>query len=162
MAAADFFLKLDGVPGESEDSKHKGEIEIDSFSFGANNAGSFAAGGGGGAGKVHMNDFHFTMTCGKASPKLMLMCATGEHIKKALLTVRKAGKEQQEYYKISFEDLLVSSYQAGASGHGNPVPTDQVSLNFSQIEFSMANQKKDGTLDAPVIAKYNLKQNKAL
>jgi type VI protein secretion system component Hcp len=28
MAAVDFFLKLDGIDGESTDAKHKGEIAI--------------------------------------------------------------------------------------------------------------------------------------
>src|SRR5947199_2258086 len=104
MAAVDYFLKLDGVDGESGDSKHKGSIEIHSFSWGATNHGSHSGGSGGGAGKVVMQDFHFTMSVNKASPKLMQHCATGEHIKKATLTVRKAGKDQQEYYVIKMED----------------------------------------------------------
>ena len=34
MAQVDYFLKIDGVDGESGDDKHKGEIEVESFSWG--------------------------------------------------------------------------------------------------------------------------------
>jgi type VI secretion system secreted protein Hcp len=159
MAAADYFLKIDGIEGESQDSKHKGEIEIQSFSFGATQTGSFAAGGGGGAGKVSMQDFHFTVPVNKSSPKLMLACASGQHIKKAVLTVRKAGKEQQEYLKYTFSDILVSSYQTGGGG-GDVMPVDQISLNFAKIEQEYKEQKADGTLAGSVKAGWDLKQNK--
>jgi type VI secretion system secreted protein Hcp len=159
MAAVDYFLKIDGIEGESQDSKHKQEIEIQSFSFGATQTGSFAAGGGGGAGKVHMQDFHFTVPVNKASPKLMLACASGQHIKKAVLTVRKAGKEQQEYLKYTFSDILVSSYQTGGGG-GDVMPVDQISLNFAKIEQEYKEQKADGTLAGSVKAGWDLKQNK--
>ena len=46
MAAVDYFLKIDGLDGESRDSKHKGEIEISSFSWGMSQQGSGAAGSG--------------------------------------------------------------------------------------------------------------------
>src|SRR5215510_9641098 len=50
-ASVDFFLKIDGVDGESSDDRHKGEIEIHSFSWGASNSGAFSYGGGAGSGK---------------------------------------------------------------------------------------------------------------
>lgn len=160
MAAVDYFLKLKGIDGESPDAKHKNEIQLESWSWGESNQGAHGAGGGGGAGKVSMQDFHFVMQMNKASAKLMLACATGEHIPEALLTCRKAGKDQQEYLKVKFTDLLVSSYQTGGSAHGGAIPTDQISLNFAKIEFDYAPQKADGTLDSPVKAGYDVKLNK--
>jgi type VI secretion system secreted protein Hcp len=157
-AAVDYFLKLDGIDGESTDDRHKNEIDVLSWSWGATNAGTRAGGGGGGAGKVSMQDFHFTMNTSKASPLLMLACATGQHIKEAKLTARKAGGDQQEYLIITLKDVVISSYQVGGSD-GN-VPTDEISLNFTKIEFEYRPQKPDGSLDAPVKAGYDLKLNK--
>jgi type VI secretion system secreted protein Hcp len=162
MAVVDFFLKVDGIDGESNDAKHKGEIELSSWSYGEQQAGTHSAGGGGGAGKVNMQDFRFVTTVNKASPKLFLACASGEHIKKAVLTCRKAGKDQQEYLKITLSDLLVSSYQTGGPQGGNVLPTDQVSLNYAKIEIEYKPQKPDGTLDAPIKAGWDLKANKAV
>src|SRR3954452_10732507 len=118
----DMFLKLEGVEGETEDSKHSNEIEVLTFSFSATQQGTFASGGGGGAGKVAFGDLHIHKRVDKASANLFKKCATGDHIKSAVLTVRKAGKEQQEYYKIKLTDLLVSSVvNNGSEHHGSVV-----------------------------------------
>lgn len=160
--ASDFFLKIDGIPGESADSKHKGEIELLSYSFGASQTGSFAYGGGGGSGKVQFQDFSFMMKMSKATPKLFLACATGEHIKSAVLTARKAGKQQQEFYTIKFSDVLVSSYQTSGSGGGDEVPTESISFNFTKVETEYKEQKADGTLAGGIKAGYDIKANKAV
>ena len=160
--ASDFFLKIEGIPGESHDSKHKNEIDVLSYSFGASQTGSSAYGGGAGAGKVQFQDFHFVMKMSKATPKLFLACANGEHIKSAILTARKAGKEQQEFYTIKFSDVLVSSYQTSGSGSGDEVPTEQISFNFSKIETEYKEQKPDGTLAGGIKAGYDIKINKSV
>jgi type VI secretion system secreted protein Hcp len=157
MAHVDFFLKIEGIDGESKDHKHKDSIDLQSWSWGETQSGSHAAGGGGGAGKVAMQDFSFAMHVNKASPKLLLACATGEHLKSALLTCRKAGKEQIEFLKIKLTDCLISSYQTGGHGSSDIVPVDQVSLNFAKIEFEYKEQKADGTAGGAVKAGYDVK-----
>ncbi len=158
--AVDLYLKIDGIEGESMDSKHGKEIEVESFSWGETQSGTSAHGAGMGAGKVNMQDFHFVMRVNKASPKLMLACASGEHIKSAILTCRKAGKEQQEFLKITFSDLLVSSYQTGAASGVDSIPMDQISLNYSKIEYEYKEQKADGTLAGAIKTGWDLKLNK--
>lgn len=159
MAAVDYFLKIKGIDGESQDSKHKNEIDVESWSWGETQTGTHAGGGGGGAGKVVMQDFHFVMKVNKSSPKLLLACATGEHIPEATLTCRKAGKEQQEFMIIKFTDLLVSSFQTGGS-NGDIVPLDQISVNYTKIEYEYKAQKADGSLEGGIKAGYDLKANK--
>jgi type VI secretion system secreted protein Hcp len=158
--AVDYFLKIDGIEGESADSKHKGEIQLESWSWGSTQEGHHVAGGGGGAGKVVMQDFHFVMKVNKSSPKLFDACATGAHIPKAVLVCRKAGKQQQEFLTVVFKDILVSSYQTGGSAN-DVIPVDQISLNFADIEFDYKEQKADGSLGASVKKGYNLKEQKA-
>jgi type VI secretion system secreted protein Hcp len=162
VAKTDYFLKIDGIEGESQDTKHKNEIDIDSFSWGATQSGTAAGGGGAGGGKVSMQDFHIVTHVQKSSSKLMVACATGEHIKKAVLTVRKAGKEQQEYLVITFTDLLVSSYQLGGSNASELIPSEQISFNFSQVEFQYKEQKSDGTLGGVFKGGWNQKENKVV
>jgi type VI secretion system secreted protein Hcp len=158
--AVDLFLKIDGIPGESVDKVHKDEIELESFSWGETNEGAgHPGGGGGGAGKVQIQDLHVVTHVNKASPTLMLACATGKHLKQAVLTARKAGKGQQEFLVFKFSDVLVSSYQIGASA-GADLPIDQVSFNFAKIEMEYRPQKPDGTLDAGVKAGWDIKENK--
>jgi type VI secretion system secreted protein Hcp len=177
MAVQDYFLKLDGMDGESQDKSHKNEIEIYSWSFGASNMGSAVKGGGMGQGKVRMHDVAFVKNVDAASPKLMLACAQGQHIKSAVLTCRKAGKEQQEYLKLTLSDVLVSSFHNGllysypGTGDQSPVPSESItpnydsatvaetfSLNFSKVEFEYKEQKADGTLGGAIKTHFDIKQ----
>ncbi|RKO01579.1 type VI secretion system tube protein Hcp [Burkholderia mallei] len=168
-ALVDYFLQIDGVEGESTDQQYPGLIQIQSWQWAEENSGRWGFGSGG-AGKVEMKDFEFRMVSNKASPKLFLMCATGEHIQNAKLICRKSGKGQQEFLTISFASGLVSSFrtlgnmpisQLGhASGEVDGVlPTDQIRINFVQIEFEYREQRNDGTMGAVIKAGYDLKQN---
>src|SRR5690349_2775127 len=102
--AVDIFAKLGDIKGESQDAKHKDEIEVLSFSWGVTNAGSMAFGSGGGEGKASFHDLSFTHKVDKASPVLWQACTTGTHLKEGTITHRKAGKEQQEYLVIKLND----------------------------------------------------------
>jgi type VI secretion system secreted protein Hcp len=162
MAVADYFLKLDGIQGESQDSKHSNEIQLESWSFGATNRGSASAGGGMGSGRVDLADISFVKRVDKAGPKLFQFCCTGEPVKTAVLVARKAGKDQQEYMKITLTDSLVSSYTLGGAEGSNVHATEQFSLNFSKIEFSYQEQKADGTLGGAVKFGWNAKKAAAV
>jgi type VI secretion system secreted protein Hcp len=158
MAAFDVFLKLDGIDGESNDAKHKDEIDIESFQWGLSQSGTFAGGGGGGAGKASFQDFSFTANISKASPQLFLACATGEHIKEGTITVRKSGKDQQEYYTVKLSDCLVSLYNQAAVAAGDS-PQDEFALNYAKIEVTYKPQNADGSLGTPIRAAYDVRGN---
>jgi type VI secretion system secreted protein Hcp len=160
MAQVDYFLKFDGIKGESADAKHKDEIDIEAWSWGETHAAGPGGSGGGGAGKVAMQDFHFVMRMNTASVSLMQACATGAHIKDATLSARKAGKEQQEYLVIKMQDVLISSFQTGGSEGADVAATDQVSFNFAKIDVEYKRQKPAGSLDAGIHFKYDLKAQK--
>jgi type VI secretion system secreted protein Hcp len=159
MAAVDYFIKFDGIKGESVDAKHKDEIDVEAWSWGETHAGAAPTGGGAGTGKVSMQDFHFVMGFNRASIGLMKACATGQHIKTATLSARKAGKGQQEYLTFKFQDVLISSFQTGGSEEA-VVPTDSVSFNFAKLEVEYKPQKADGSLGSAVQFRYDLKTNK--
>ena len=141
--AVDMFLKIDGVEGESTDDKHKGEIEILSFSWGVSQSGGF--GPGGGAGKVSSNDFAIVKRLDKATPQLLEKVCQGEHIGSALLTLAKAGGDhRQEYLKIKLTDIIISSYQTSGASSGEPA--EQVSFAFQSVEVSAAEIRQDGSI----------------
>ena len=147
------YLMLEGIEGDSEAPGQEGALELLSWSFGASQA-SHGAGGGGGAGKVQMQDFHFTASVSKATPMLFQRCASGQHIKNATLTLRKAGGGQQEYMVMRFNDLLISSYQLGGSSV-DVIPTDQVSINFSKVKIDYFPRSRDGVEQDPVSSVYD-------
>jgi hypothetical protein len=81
------FLKPDGIAGESGDPAHAGEIDVESFAFGAKNAP--VAGGGGGAGKPAFSALTFSKLYDAGSPKLFQSLVTGEHVASATFSLRR-------------------------------------------------------------------------
>ncbi len=154
--AVDVFLKLGDIKGESKDSKHEGEIDVLSWSWGVSNSADVRGGGGAGAGKANFSDLSFMHALDKASPVLMKACATGDHVKEATLVSRKAGKGQQEYLIIKMKEVFVTSVQpSGSSEH----PMESVSLTFGHVDLEYKPQKQDGTVEAGVHFIYDLKKN---
>lgn len=160
--AVDYFLQISGVEGESTDAKHKGWIDVDSWSWGETNSGSAHAGSGAGAGRVAIQDLFFTTQVSTASPKLFLACASGQHLKEARLVARKSlGKAQHEFLTWTFSDVLVTGYQTGGAAPDTE-PHDQVSLTFAKLTVEYRPQKADGSLGAAVTAGWDVKANKKL
>ena len=156
--AADIFAKLGDIKGESIDDKHKDEIEVLSYSWGVSNAGSMSFGTGGGEGKATFQDLSFTHKVDKASPVLMQACATGVHLKEATITHRKAGKGQLEFLVIKMNDVIVTGVQNGGSGADGS--SENVSIAFAKVNVEYKPQKADGSLDAGIHFKYDLKAQK--
>ena len=157
--ASDIFAKIGDIKGESPDDKHKGEIEVLSWSWGVSQSGTMAHGGGGGEGKASFNDFNFTHHIDKASPVLLKACATGEHIKEATITVRKAGKGQQEFLIIKMADIIITGVAPSGAGDG-AATAEHVALQCAKVDLEYKPQKQDGSLDAGVHFKYDIKGNK--
>ncbi len=158
---ADFFLKIDGIEGESQDSKHKNEIQLQSFSFGAIQPGSAAHGGGASVGKVQMSDFNATKFTDKSSPKLFQYCCAGTHIPNVMLTCRKAGGSQQEYLKITLKEVMVASFHGNGSG-GNALPVEQFGLTFSSVSFEYHPQDDKGHVGGAITGGWNTKTNQKI
>jgi type VI secretion system secreted protein Hcp len=156
--AADIFAKIGDIKGESLDSKHKDEVEVLSWSWGVSRPAGPTSGSGASSGKASFNDFVITHHIDKASPLLLRACATGEHIKEATITVRKAGsKAQQEYLIVKMSDVLVSNVSQGGADVGT---SETVSLVFAKVEYEYKPQKIDGSLDAGLFFKFDIKNSK--
>jgi type VI secretion system secreted protein Hcp len=159
--ASDIFAKIGTIQGESTDSKHKNEIDVLVWSWGVAQSGSMAYGGGGGAGKASFNDLNFTHHVDKATPLLMKACATGTHIPAATITVRKAGKDQQEYLVVKMTDVLITSVALSVA-EGAASTAENVGLQFAKVDLEYKPQKADGSLDVGLHFKYDIKANKVL
>jgi len=156
--ASDIFAKLGDIKGESIDDKHKDEIEVLSYSWGVTNTVSGSGATGVGAGKAAFQDIHIVHRVDKSTPSLMQACATGTHLKDGTITHRKAGKGQQEYLVIKMNDIIITGVTH--SGDTGQVPSETVSLNFAKVDLQYSPVKADGSLDAGIHFKYDLKANK--
>jgi type VI secretion system secreted protein Hcp len=160
--AVDMFMKIKGIEGESKDDKHKNEIDVLAWSWGATQQGSAGMGGGAGSGKVNVHDLNFTKPVDKASPDLFMKLCTGEHYDEALLTCRKAGGSPLEYLKITMSgEVFVTSVSHGGS-QGSDTHTENVTLNFSKVKIEYAEQTEKGAAGAQPKAGFDIKANKKM
>ena len=161
-AAMDMFLNLGSdIPGESVDKVHANQIDILAWSWGASSSTSAIGGGGAGTGKVSMQDFSMTKWVDKASPQLLLSCASGKHIPQAILYIRKAGTIPVDYVVITLTDVAVTSISSGGSG-GSDRLTESISLNFTKIEYKYVQQNADGSTADPITVGWNVSANTPL
>lgn len=159
MAAADYFLKIDSIDGESQDSKHKGEIEISSFSWSGHQSSSGAAssGAGHGMGKVIAGTLDFQAILAKDTPKLFAALCGGTHLKSAVLTARKSGDGQGDYATWTMTEVTVSNLNLG--GGTGSVPSVSFALSFSKLEWSYKAQDAKGNLSVASTAGYDFSKN---
>jgi type VI secretion system secreted protein Hcp len=140
--AYDAFLKLEGIEGESADHKHKGEIEVLSFSWGVSNAAASATGGGG-AGKTSVHDFSIVKFIDQASPILFQKCCEGDTIGEGLFTLVDRGTGLG-FYKVQFESVLISSLQPTGSPGGSAA-MEQLTFRFSMVDISASDLRGNTT-----------------
>ena len=158
--AVDIFLKLDGINGEAQDTKYNDHIDILAWSWGASQSGTTHMGSGSGSGKVSVQDLSLTKYIDKSSPVLFQHCASGKHIKKGTLIVRKAGDNPLDYLTVELEDLMVTHVSMGGSGSEDRL-TENITLNFAQYHIKYAVQNADGSRGKEVEHKFHIAQNKA-
>jgi type VI secretion system secreted protein Hcp len=160
----DAFLKIDGIPGESTDDKHKDWVEILSFSSGVTqpHGGSASTSGGATGQRADFADFSIVKMLDKSTPKIFEACATGTHIKLITVELCRAGGDKVKYMEWKLSNSIISSYRPGGSSHGGEaLPTEEVSFNYGKIELTYTQQKRaDGAGGGNISAGWDLEKNK--
>lgn len=163
-----FFLVFTGnsaIPGESTVEGHAGEIDVVSFSMGVNNSMSSRYGGVV-AGKLQFQDVTVSKPLDKASPKLVLGCAKGEHYPTVVLkAVRSTGNSSVEYCTVTLSDVIITSVQHrggmvndGAAGTTGAM-SETVSLNFGRIQFAYKVFDANGKFTGTVVSGWDVARN---
>lgn len=107
QAANSYFLKIEGVTGESVDKDHKDWIDIHSFSWGLTLATGAGGGSGGGSGRAVFSDFSWTQLADRSTPAWFLIVATGRHIPSVTLDVtRSVGDRELSFFQMIFSDTV--------------------------------------------------------
>jgi len=158
--ALEFYLKLDGIPGESTDSKHKEWIEVVSFSHGVEQEGSSRSGGGESTvGRAHFSDFCVVKRLDKSSPKLALTCASGAHVASAKMELCQSTKDKHPYMKYELTDVVISAVKPSGQNTSNTLPLEEVTMRYSKIQWEYTPMDAAGKVTAAAKANWNLKDN---
>jgi type VI secretion system secreted protein Hcp len=129
--AYDAFLKLTGITGESQKENHTGEIDLQSFSWGASNSSSVGTGTGASSGKVSVSDFSIMKSTDSSSPVLFQKCCDGSVIATGVITLqRQVQAVATPYLVYNFTNVYVTSLQWSGSGGSGDAPMESVSFTF--------------------------------
>ena len=162
--AFDAFLKIEGIPGESNDDKHKEWIEVLSYNFSVtqNSSGTASSAGGASAERANFSDFSIVKVLDKSSPKLFEACATGKHIPTVTLEICRAGGDKLKYMEYKLSNVIISLNRPGGSAHaGETLPVEEIAFNYGKIELAYTQQNRsDGSGAGQVAAGWNLETNK--
>ena len=160
--AFDAFLKIDGIPGESTDEKHKDWIEILTYHHGITQPVSRTASSAGGASaeRVNFGAFSIVKLVDKASPKLFEASVTGKHIKEITLEVCRAGDDKQKYLEIKLDQVLISSYTQNGGGDFPVESISQAPGKFRMVYIQQ--QRADGIGNGNIAAGWDLTTNKVI
>jgi type VI secretion system secreted protein Hcp len=162
--AYDSFVKIDGIPGESSDDKHKDWIEILSFAHEIKQPAQAtkSSSGGATAERVDHEDFRITKYMDKSSPKLYEFCCTGKHVKSVVIEMCRAGGDKLRYMEVKLEDVIVSSVRpGGGTQDAAGFPAEDVTFNYGKIKWTYTQQKRpDGSGGGNVTGGWDLTTNK--
>ena len=169
--ASDFFIKLDGIDGESADKGHAKWIEVVNFKHGSRQnvtAGRTTDVSGRGS----FTPFTFVHMLDKASPKIQQFCMNGQKIAKVTFNVCRAiAGVQVPVYKVTMENCKivraeVETVVPGTSGDvvlpladNAAAPTETVDIVAGKITWKYTAIKADNTKDGAVEAAFNQVEN---
>jgi type VI secretion system secreted protein Hcp len=161
---ADFYVKIDGIKGESTDADHKEWIEVLSFNHGITQPASAtkASAGGGTTARAEHQDYSITKYVDAASPKLYEACSNGKHIKEVTIELMRAsGDKRVKYMEVKLEEVVISHVSPGGHGAGNDFPVEAVGFNYGKIKWIYSQQKRaDGSQAGQTTGGWDLTQNK--
>jgi type VI secretion system secreted protein Hcp len=156
----DIHVKLDGIDGESKDSKHSGEIDVLGIGYKVSQAASMSSGGGGGVGKAAFENLWCDHFVDKATPNLLKFASSGKPLKQAVISVSKVGDGAQDYLTITLTDVLIAGVTVIGSTEDARLK-ERFELAYGQIKIEAKEQNADGSLGAAVTGAWNVKENNA-
>jgi type VI secretion system secreted protein Hcp len=141
-AAADMFLKIEGVDGESTNAAHKNWIEIQSWSWGVSQMGGGGGGGGGLATGRLTGHVTLIKRIDKASPLLFKRCSDGTVMPLVTVELARLGGGPT-YLKYELKEVLVSSIAHG-DVDGDGAPDETITLDFTSTKLTYTQYDASG------------------
>ena len=154
VSSGEYFLRLDGVPGDSVDDQHAAWIDVASYSWGASNS-STVSGSGWSSSKANIGSLSLMTQTGSAGPRLFFRTMSGKHSATATMEGVTQGDAPRRFLQLELKDVLVTSFQESGSGSGQPY--DSFSLDFASIKYTIYLQDAMGGPGEAISGSWNLR-----
>jgi len=143
ISVSSYFLKLDGVQGESEHPGHENEIPVLSWGWGGTSTSTVGKTSGSGGSTVVMHPIDIVAMLDAGISKIGDFFAKGQHIAKGTLSAVKTADGQKDYLTINMTEVYISSFSVSGSGE---VPVVNLTLTYKTINPKYMKQQADGSL----------------
>lgn len=157
QAATEIFMMVEGIPGESQDTRHRNEIVLTGYSFDIIQSAAAATGGGARAGRVTFSPITVTKSVDVSSPRLVLASASGQRLQQVIITVGRPGREPFEFLRFTLTGIAISRFAQENTSAGTPA--EVIGLTFATIEIEYIPQRPDGSAGTPVRMKWDVQRN---
>jgi type VI secretion system secreted protein Hcp len=157
---ADIHLEIKGIEGDSVATGYEGQIDCNSWSWGASSPASMHTATGGSAGGTMIQDITISKLMDKSSPNLMLKCSSGEHLTEAILTCVKSGGERVKWLRITMKGIIISN--VSSSGSEGSAGMESVSLNFAEYKMEYWPQESGGAEGASIDTSYQIAEHRVI
>ena len=160
------YLHIEGtnggtVPGESRDSVHMNEIQLQSFEVHI----SADKSGGEGAWRPTFSPITISVVTGRSSPSLFKAICSGSVYKRFTIGCHKQGAgrgssetiSRGDYLQWRFCDVQIVDYSMKVE---EDKPTETIQISYQIVEMFYARQDNHGALTDPVTRTWSLDENK--
>jgi type VI secretion system secreted protein Hcp len=151
--AADYFLEINGIAGETQDAKQAKSVDVLSYQWGVTAAPPVS--GGGAAGRPQLKELTIQKRVDVASPTLFRRLAAGQTIQSMELIGRKSGATQVIFLRYCFQQVHVTSINHSDSTGSGPAPTENITFHYNAVSEQYTRQNPDGSLGGTVFAGWN-------
>jgi type VI secretion system secreted protein Hcp len=153
--AIDVFLRIDGITGESQNPNFKGQIELESFSFGANNVVNIGSGTGSGSGKVSFTPITVTKLPDTTSPVLFLAVCQGTRFGTATISFVQPGASAA-YITFDLGTVIASGLTTSVT---NGVTLETITLVCGSLRYTVVTYNASGAATGTVTDGWDITKN---
>jgi type VI secretion system secreted protein Hcp len=158
------FVKLGDIKGQATDADHKDWILIESMSAPISRSiPPNARDQQRTQGSTSLGDVVLVRELDKSSTKIQEACANGTFLPEVEIHLCATVKNKQEPYLIyKMKNVIISSYSFAGNASGSPLPIEQVSLSYTDIEWNyIVLDPETGDKKGNVPAKYSPAKGKS-
>ncbi|CAN5332929.1 N/A [soil metagenome] len=133
-------LKRSGkLKGEAVIPGHEGEIIVLDFEYGAradskDNSLDTAV--------RRLPELKIMKSADRSTTGLLQACSSGEQIKEAVLSARRAGALETDFFKLTFENAFVSSFTTKLERGSMPI--EEIKISYQSVEIQYRPQLGNG------------------
>lgn len=159
--AADIYLQIEGIKGESRDAGHRNWMECQYVDWGVSQSKSAVTSSSGHTvGRCHHHTIMIARLSDLATPILLQTCAMGKTLPKAKIEFMRADGHGQpiRYFNVELENVLIAEiYPEVSEGQ---LMSEYLALAFSKIRWRYTQQKTGGGIAGLTVGGWDLSLNR--